>query len=219
MNISDKGLVALLSHEGIVPGPYRDSVGVLTYGVGHTKSAGSPDPAALKTGMPANLDAELVEVFEVFKRDIAKYEAAVDKAITVPVSQHEFDAAVSFHYNTGAIATATWVKTLNSGNHSLAADQIMNWTKPPEIIPRRQAEQDLFRNGIYPTGDSIVWKVDSNYRVIWSPECTLTTSEVLGYLGDQHPDEDSYIPFPHDVEIPEIEICETCRGTGRVIKQ
>ena len=67
MNISDKGLVALLSHEGIVPGPYRDSVGVLTYGVGHTKSAGSPDPAALKTGMPANLDAELVEVFEVFE--------------------------------------------------------------------------------------------------------------------------------------------------------
>ena len=40
MRTSDLGIIALLGHEGIVPGPYYDSVGVLTYGVGHTASAG-----------------------------------------------------------------------------------------------------------------------------------------------------------------------------------
>ena len=112
MQISNKGLIALASHEGIVPGPYKDSVGVLTYGIGHTKSAGDPDPAKLPKGMPNNLDEELVRILDIFKRDVEKYAATVDKAITVPISQEEFDAAVSFHYNTGAITSATWVRHL-----------------------------------------------------------------------------------------------------------
>ena len=32
MQTSERGIVALISHEGIVPGPYRDSVGVWTFG-------------------------------------------------------------------------------------------------------------------------------------------------------------------------------------------
>ena len=41
MKTSDAGLFALALHEGIVPAPYKDSVGVLTYGIGHTLGAGS----------------------------------------------------------------------------------------------------------------------------------------------------------------------------------
>ena len=213
MKTSDKGINALVQHEGVVPAPYLDSVGVLTYGVGHTKAAGSPNPSDLPEGMPSNLDDALEDVFSVFKVDLAKYEAAVDKAITVPVTQHQFDAAVSFHYNTGAIASATWVKTLNSGNASLAADQIMNWTKPPEIIPRRQAEQDLFRNGIYPNGSVIVWKVGPNYKMTWSPECTLTSSEVLGYLNLDNNNNDN----EKDSETSSSSVsCPTCNGSGVV---
>ena len=212
MKTSDKGINALVQHEGVVPAPYLDSVGVLTYGVGHTKAAGSPNPSDLPEGMPSNLDDALKDVFSVFKVDLAKYEAAVDKAITVPVAQHQFDAAVSFHYNTGAIASATWVKTLNSGNTSLAADQIMNWTKPPEIIPRRQSEQDLFRNGIYPDGGAIVWKVGPNYKMTWSPECTLTSSEVLGYLNLDDNDNNE-----KDSETSSSSVsCPTCNGSGVV---
>ncbi|WP_428141663.1 glycoside hydrolase family protein, partial [Bradyrhizobium sp.] len=36
--------MALISHEGIVLSRYKDSVGVWTIGVGHTKAAGNPDP-------------------------------------------------------------------------------------------------------------------------------------------------------------------------------
>lgn len=36
MRTSNRGIVALIAHEGIVPGPYRDSKGIWTWGVGHT---------------------------------------------------------------------------------------------------------------------------------------------------------------------------------------
>jgi lysozyme len=179
MKTSDKGIAAIMQHEGIVPGPYFDSVGVQTYGVGHTAAAGYPDPAEMPAGMPEDLDTELRRVFDVFSEDLLKYELEVHKAIKVPITQHEFDAAVSFHYNTGAIATATWVKSLNAGDRDKAAKEIMNWIKPPEIIPRREAEQRLFRDGIYPSEPIVVWQVNTSRQVIWSPARTLTQDEAL----------------------------------------
>jgi len=211
MQISDEGLIALMLHEGIVPAPYKDSVGVWTYGVGHTKAAGDPDPKTMPKGMPADLDAELQFVFDVFREDLKKYGADVAKAINVVVSQSEFDAAVSFHYNTGAIASATWVKTLNAGDREKAGQQIMNWSKPPEIIPRRTAEQVLFTTGTYPTGDITVWKVDDKGKLIWSPERTLTGEEVLA-LMDKQPEptpEPTPTPTPDDDTIQML--CERVR--------
>jgi|14BtaG_2_1085337.scaffolds.fasta_scaffold03628_3 lysozyme len=184
MRTSDEGICALMQHEGIVPAPYLDSVNVWTYGIGHTKSAGEPNPELMGKGMPSDLDAELQVVFDVFREDIKKYEALAEKAITVNVEQHEFDALVSFIYNTGA-TTATWIKTLNSGNRELAAQQIMNWTKPPEIIPRRTSEQVLFRDGIYPTDPITVWKVSDSGKVIWSPARSLSHDDALSLMHKQ----------------------------------
>jgi lysozyme len=182
MKTSDRGIIALIGHEGIVPGPYLDSVKVMTYGVGHTAAAGAPDPAKLPPGMPDNLDAELQMVFRVFRRDLAKYEAEVARAIKVPVSQHEFDAAVSFHFNTGAIGRASWVKSLNAGQRYRAAEQIMNWSKPKEIIARREAEQLLFTDGVYPSEGVTVWSVGRDRRVIWRPARNLSPQEALWLL-------------------------------------
>lgn len=182
MRTSDKGVLALLTHEGIVPGPYFDSVGVLTFGVGHTASAGHPNPKNMPAGMPDDLDAALVQVFAVFRKDLEKYEAAVRKAIKVDVTQTQFDAAVSFHYNTGAISRASWVKSLNNGDVIRAGADIMNWKKPPEIIERRKAEQKLFRSGVYPTIGINVWQVTKDRRVVWKVVKRLTASDSLGLL-------------------------------------
>lgn len=179
MKTSPQGIAALVAHEGIVPGPYRDSVGVWTWGVGHTAAAGSPIPAKMARGMPKDLDAALRDVFAVFARDLARYEADVDRAVTVPMAQHEFDALVSFHYNTGGIARATLTKRLNAGDRKGAAASFMGWTKPAEIIPRRKSEQSLFATGVYPVGRATVWGVDASGRVIWKPVRTLTQAEVL----------------------------------------
>ena len=195
MRTSDKGIIALISHEGIVPGPYMDSVKVLTYGVGHTAAAGEPYPRNMTPGMPKDLDAELLRVFEVFRKDLEKYEADVSRAIKVEVSQHEFDAAVSFHFSTGGIHRASWVKALNDGDRSKAGMFIMNWTKPKAIIPRREAEQNLFRNGIYPETGITVWGVTKDKRVVWKPERRLTPHEALSLLrGASSPD----APNNHD---------------------
>ena len=47
MKMTDRGLLALARHEGIVPAPYLDVARVWTFGVGHTAAAGAPDPDRL----------------------------------------------------------------------------------------------------------------------------------------------------------------------------
>lgn len=184
---SDQGLAFLASHEGIVPAPYRDSRGVLTWGVGHTAAAGYPYPASMSLAMPADLDATLKSVMRTFRIDVAKYEAGVRKAFTVPLKQHEFDAAVSFHYNTGAIGSATWVKRFNAGDKAGTIRAIMNWTKNKELVPRRRAERDLFAKGAYGSGKATVWGTDGKGRVIWSPLRTVTQEQLVAMMRDAAP--------------------------------
>jgi lysozyme len=156
MDLSREGLMAIAAHEGIVLRPYKDSVGVWTIGVGHTKAAGHPDPAAFKG------ELTLSEALGLFRHDVSKYAADVARAVKVPLQQHEFDALVSFHYNTGAIGKASFVKKLNAGDRAGAIKGIMDWRKPAEIIPRRTAERDLFRDGKYPAPFASIFPVKAN---------------------------------------------------------
>jgi GH24 family phage-related lysozyme (muramidase) len=55
--------------------------------------------------------------------------------VKVPLAPHEFDALVSFHYNTGGIAKAALTRHLNAGNRVAAADAFLNWRRPASIIP------------------------------------------------------------------------------------
>lgn len=146
MRISEKGLKALTEFEGVVLVPYRDSVGVWTIGVGHTKAAGPPDPKGM--GIITYNDA-----LDILAHDIRKYETDVNKAVTIDVKQHEFDALVSFHFNTGAIKRAALTRFLNQGNRYKAALAFMNWTRAGNnknaLLYRRTAERDMFVNGDY----------------------------------------------------------------------
>ena len=55
-----------------------------------------------------------------------------------------------------------------------------NWRRPAAIIPRREAERDLFRHGRYPGGTIPVWSVDRKGRVDFSrPIRRLTEDEAL----------------------------------------
>jgi lysozyme len=168
MKTTDRGLLALIRHEGIVPGPYLDVKDVWTFGIGHTAAAGPPDPAQMPRGMPADLDAGIREAFQLFRADLATYEAEVLRAVKVPLAPHEFDALVSFHYNTGGIAKAALTRQLNAGNRTAAAAAFMGWLRPVAIRTRREAERDLFARGSYPTGTIPVWAIDRNGRVDFS---------------------------------------------------
>ena len=188
MQMTDRGLLALARHEGIVPGPYRDSTGTWTSGIGHTAAAGPPDPATMPRGMPADLDAGIRDAFRVFRADLTRYEEAVLRVVTVPLSPHEFDALVSFHFNTGGISRAALTRRLNAGDREAAARAFLNWRRPASVIPRREAERDLFRHGRYPRGTIPVWAVDRAGRVDFSRSIRrLTENEALDLLRPVKP--------------------------------
>ena len=143
MALTVRGAAEVVSHEAIVREAYKDSVGVWTWSVGLTKSSGV-DPMVYKDN-PASVETCLQAYVN---RLNAVYVPAVLKAFgTTALSEAQFAAAVSFHYNTGAIAKADWVKSYINGSVTKARHEFMNWSKPSEIIPRREAERDLFFDG------------------------------------------------------------------------
>lgn len=198
MRMSDKGIAFLVAHEGVVPAPYLDSVGVWTFGVGHTASAGPPNPAAMPRGMPADLNGALATAFSIFRKDLERFEARVNQHVKVPLAQHEFDALVSFDFNTGGIfyknSSGKWVNAdlvskLNSGDRAGAAAAFMNWIKPRSIYDRRKAERDLFRHGQYGDHIAAVWPVGSNNRPIWKAHKTLSQAQVVALARPTSPPE------------------------------
>ncbi|MCB1371273.1 MAG: lysozyme [Hyphomicrobiaceae bacterium] len=190
MHMTDGGLLALARHEGIVPAPYLDVKQVWTFGVGHTAAAGAPDPGRLPRGMPADLDAGIREALRLFRADLGRYEAEVTRAVTVPLADHEFDALVSFHFNTGAIARAALTRAHNAGDRTAAGAAFMNWLRPASLRLRREAERDLFLHGRYPEGAIPVWAVDANGQVDFSrPVRRLTEPQALALLHPVPPAE------------------------------
>jgi len=181
MEISDKGLVSLAAKEGIVVAPYRDVVGVWTWGVGHTLHDGF-NPKTMARAMPANVNGVVNEALKVFRKDLTRYEKDVNEAVKVPVSQHEFDALVSFHYNTGGIYKATLTKLLNRSDHKGAGAAFMGWIKPAAIIPRRKAERVLFETGDYGRMNVPVYGTDGAGNLGGVID-TLSGAEILARSG------------------------------------
>lgn len=139
MKMSDRGRAALIQREGVRLKAYRDSVGILTIGVGHTSMAGPPRVTPGLTITRAECDA-------IFARDLVKYERTVNAAVTVPVSQNAFDAMVSLCYNIGqgGFAKSSVVRRLNAGDKHGAADAFLMWVHPAALRGRREAERKQF---------------------------------------------------------------------------
>ncbi|MGB7655712.1 MAG: lysozyme [Novosphingobium sp.] len=85
------------------------------------------------------------------ERDLVRYAAEVARALgDAPTSQGQFDALVSFHYNTGAIAKATLTKLHHARQFDAAAREFAKWVnaggKPMAgLVRRREAEARLYR--------------------------------------------------------------------------
>lgn len=140
MDLSAIGKAVLIAREGRRLHAYRDSVGIWTIGIGHTSAAGLPLVTPGLALTPAECDA-------VFDRDVVRFVAAVQAAVTRPLPQHAFDALVSLCFNIGpaAFGRSTLVRRLNDGDAEGAAQAMMMWDRPAALIPRRGAEQDQFR--------------------------------------------------------------------------
>ncbi|MEJ7786657.1 MAG: lysozyme [Solirubrobacteraceae bacterium] len=144
MKFSNAGAALLEGFEGFRSQPYRDAVGVWTIGFGSTKGVGPRTPPVTRAEARARM-----------KREIdANYGAAVERAITRPMTQNQFDAMTSLAYNvgTGGFASSTVCRMHNAGRHDAAADAFMLWVKAggqtlQGLVNRRRAEADLYRSG------------------------------------------------------------------------
>lgn len=69
-----------------------------------------------------------------------------------PTNPRQFDALVSFHYNTGAIAKATLTRLHVAGRYAEAAAEFARWVnsggkRMAGLVRRRVAEAALYRGG------------------------------------------------------------------------
>lgn len=133
MEINNAGLQLIKNFEGCILHSYKDCVGVLTIGYGHTQGVkeGQVITQAQAEGMLRN--------------DLKVYEREVTQATSnLNLNINQFSALVSFHYNTGCINTL-----VANRNKEQIANAILLYNKAggkvlEGLVKRRKAEQQLF---------------------------------------------------------------------------
>ena len=84
--------------------------------------------------------------------DVARHARDVAFALgDAPTTQAQFDALVSFHYNTGAIARSTLLRRHLAGDYRAAAEEFARWNRAggrvlKGLVRRRAAEARLYRS-------------------------------------------------------------------------
>lgn len=142
MKLSDEGVSLLIEREGLRKRAYEDTKGVWTIGVGHT----GPE---VYDGLYWTED----QCRDAFRKDVERFENAVNACVTVPLKQHEFDALVSFAFNVGTAALphggpgggpSSILAAVNRGDMAGAANAFNNWMADPECRTRRAGEREQF---------------------------------------------------------------------------
>jgi lysozyme len=154
-------------HEAIVQEAYKDGGGVWTWAMGVTNASGHEvHPRYKDHPQPMR---KCVEVSVWLLR--TKYLPAVLRAFEGhELTESQLAAALSFHWNTGAIGRADWVTAWKAGSVMTARSAIMQYNKPASIIERRQKERDLFFDGKWSNdGKTTVYEVSKpSYAPKWS---------------------------------------------------
>ena len=147
MKTSQQGIDLIKKFEGFSVTPYKDIAGLLTIGYGHLILPGEHFGAISS-----------VEAVALLARDIAeKAEYFVNKFVTVPLTQNEFDALVSFTFNVGGanFQKSTLLKVLNAGKKEAVKGELLKWDfagghKSDAILQRRLKEAALFEGNTSP---------------------------------------------------------------------
>ena len=124
---------------------YRDSAGVLTIGWGHTNHH-----------LPRFRDGVVwsqAECDSALALDMRTFERHVRDLCRVDLAQSEFDALVSWSFNTGGAATATLWRKLNAGNRKAIPVELAKWNRAGRrvlagLTRRRKAESLMFEGDV-----------------------------------------------------------------------
>lgn len=152
--VTQRGLEAIIRHEGIVLTPYRDVANYLTIGVGHllTRSELSSgkiviglEPVKWKDGITHD------QAMRLLQKDLRPAEQVVEQDGGRGFSDGQFDALVSFVFNVGvgAYLGSTLRKRLLEGRYEEVPQQMLRWDRAGGIrvaglTRRRQSEAALW---------------------------------------------------------------------------
>lgn len=142
MRISASGLQHVKNSEGFRAKPYTCTGGKLTVGYGH----------AIKDGEDHLMNGVTREQADkILANDIKIAEAAVSRAVRVPLTQNQVDALISFTFNLGAnnFFKSTLLQMVNNRQFKNAADQFLRWVhsggkETPGLVKRRKLEREMF---------------------------------------------------------------------------
>lgn len=138
-HVTEAGLDLIKRFEGFSPTIYICPAGYPTIGYGHVVVAHEQDQFA--TGITQ------AEATELLRKDVRIAERAVLRLISVPLTDGQFDALVSFTFNlgAGALQRSTLRLKANRGEHESVPAELMKWVwaagkRMPGLVRRRKAE-------------------------------------------------------------------------------
>jgi lysozyme len=138
--IGKAGLDLIKSFEGLKLRAYLCPAKVWTIGYGST----GPHVVPGKSINEAQAD-------ELLQDDLDRFEAAVTRLVTVPLTQNQYDALVSFAFNVGisALERSTLLKRVNAKLFDQARAEFAKWNRAggrplAGLTRRRAAEAALF---------------------------------------------------------------------------
>ena len=141
-HITKDGLALIQRFEGFSATPYLCPAGYLTVGYGHV----------VKKHVDFTKPITEQEALTILVADVQTAERAVLRLITVPLTNGQFDALVSFTLNLGggALQRSTLRRKINRGEHADAPAEFMKWVwaggrKLKGLVKRRAAEAALYR--------------------------------------------------------------------------
>lgn len=144
MKTGPKGIALVKESESCHLRAYLCPAGIWTIGWGNIRYANGKRVEEGDVITQEQADSEL-------EYDLGDAERIVTRNVRVPLTQHQFDALVSFAYNIGSanFIGSTLIRILNSGNYAFAAEQFGRWVyangkKLNGLITRRARERDLF---------------------------------------------------------------------------
>lgn len=124
--------------------PYHDEVGVLTVCYGCTNLSGTHAPI-----VPGAVYSK-VDCDALLSSDLAGFETRVGKIMAgVALTQCEFDALVSFDFNTGGLDRSSIPRKIRDGRRAEVAPTLSRWNKAggrvyAGLVRRRTAEGQEF---------------------------------------------------------------------------
>lgn len=143
MEMSDTGIALVKQYEGFRSQTYLDVAGKPTIGYGHL----------IKSGETFNGPISDQQATELLRQDLQTAEDAVNRLVTVALTQGQYDALVDFTYNEGQgqLETSTLLSVINKGQLDAAPDQFLRWIYAggkvqPGLVSRREAEAKLWES-------------------------------------------------------------------------